>query len=619
MTTMNRMNFTDPRQEFISSMKGLSSQFSAAKENVRTREAALMAALNRLTYSLEHKIGDTAKDRLADDNPLMQAARNADEKVAARLAVWKNKIKTYDRNTEFREDFGDSLLVFVYGKVKAGKSSLGNYVAYGHGDPDADLIRSAHETNLQPAFFMKDAANSREVEQKDKALRARGKFSVGAMETTTEIQGFRLPGLTWVDSPGLHSVTPENGELSKSYADAADLIIYPMNSGQPGRASDLVEIANLLHARKAFVVVISRCDKVEIDFDDAGNKINTRLMKTPKDRQNQIDYVSKEILEKSDMATRALLDADVMTISVTFAQENGSDPAMLRESGMSGLFEKLTGLTQTQGVSLKKAAPLNNLRTFVDMVLDGELSVTSLRNDLKTLESSINRQRTSLERKQQAVTGRAMLDLDLAIEQEVMRHRVNRDVKALSQACGKLVQDIVIRHTNESLAEVLLDTQVSINEAVKFDEFKDMPEFCDLTEDITLSNKGKGRAIGGALGGLIAGIGVVLAIPTGGTSLLVSAAAGTAAAAAGSWAGSKAGSALSGETIITVRVGDNTREVIAETTRAASEIAQAAVLKTFQKLDHDYLLPLENSSRNIVNALELFEMTLINEVRPNEI
>ena len=99
----------------------------------------------------------------------------------------------------------------------------------------------------------------------------------------------------------------------------------------------------------------------------------------------------------------------------------------------------------------------------------------------------------------------------------------------------------------------------------------------------------------------------------------MSAAAGTAAAAAGSWVGSKAGSALSGETTITVRVGDNTREVIAETTRAANSSAQAAVLKIFKKLDQDYLIPLENSSRDTVTALEIFEITLKNEVRPNEI
>ncbi|PQJ96335.1 hypothetical protein [Chromatium okenii] len=56
----------------------------------------------------------------------------------------------YQRNTEFRENFGDSLLVYVYGKVKAGKSSIGNYVAYGHGDPHRSIIDAAEPT---PEFF----------------------------------------------------------------------------------------------------------------------------------------------------------------------------------------------------------------------------------------------------------------------------------------------------------------------------------------------------------------------------------------------------------------------------------------------------------------------------------
>jgi predicted GTPase len=601
-------------------MKGLSGQFESVKKNVQAREAALMLALDRLSNSLKLTVGSVASDRLAQGNPLMQAARNADEKVAARLFLWRKRIEQYDRNTEFREDFGDSLLVYIYGKVKAGKSSLGNYVAYGHGDPDPAVIRATQEGGTQPAFFMRDAANSSELAQKEKNLHERGKFFVGSMEATTEIQGFRLPGLTWIDSPGLHSVTPENGDLSKSYADAADLILYPMNSGQPGRASDLAEIAGLLHARKAFVVVISRCDTVDVDFDDEGNEVKTRLMKTPKDRQDQIDYVRQEILAKAETVARELLDADVITISVSYAQEHADDPTMLCESGMSGFFEKLTSLTQAQGVALKRGAPLNNLRTFVDLILDDEeLSVKGMRADLKTLEGNITRQRNSLERMQRAVTGRVMLDLNPAIEKEVIQHQAGRNVGALSRACSKLVQEIVVRHTTEALAEVLLDTQASINAAVKFDEFKDLPEFRDLTQDVTLSNEGKGRALGGALGTLIAGIGVALAIPTGGATLLVTGAASTAAALAGNWIGAKAGGAMASETTITVNVGDNTREVIAETTRIASEAAQLSVIAAFKKLDQDFLTPVETRSRDIVAALDYFETTLVDKVRPNEI
>ncbi len=608
---------SDPRQEFLSSMKGLSSQFEAAKESVQKREAALMLALDRLSDSLKLTVSSVASDRLAQGNPLAQAARNADEKVAALLSLWRKRIEEYDRNTEFREDFGDSLLVYIYGKVKAGKSSLGNYVAYGHGDPNPEVIRMAQEGGVQPIFFMRDAANNADLAHKEKNLHDRGKFFVGSMEATTEIQGFRLPGLTWIDSPGLHSVTPENGALSKSYADAADLILYPMNSGQPGRASDLDEIAGLLHARKPFVVVISRCDTVDVDFDDEGNEVKTRLMKTQKDRQDQINYVRQEIIAKAKTVARDLLDADVITISVSYAQEHADDPALLNESGMSGLFEKLTSLTQTQGVALKRDAPLNNLRTFVDFVLDDEkISVKSMRADLKSLEGNITHQRSSLELKQKAVMGRVMLDLNPAIEKAVIQQLADRDVKALSRTCSELVQKIVVRHTTEALAEVLLDTQASINEAVKFDEFKEIPEFRDLTQDITLSNEGKGRAVGGALGTLIAGVGVALAIPSGGMSLLATGAASAAAALVGNWIGAKAGGAVASDTTISVNIGDNSREVITETTRIASEAAQLSVIAAFNKLDQDFLIPVERRCHDIVAALDYFETTLINEVRP---
>jgi polynucleotide 5'-kinase involved in rRNA processing len=48
---------------------------------------------------------------------------------------WQKKIATQDTGVHFRAGFNDSLLVFVYGKVKSGKSSLGNYMAWGHTDP----------------------------------------------------------------------------------------------------------------------------------------------------------------------------------------------------------------------------------------------------------------------------------------------------------------------------------------------------------------------------------------------------------------------------------------------------------------------------------------------------
>jgi hypothetical protein len=247
------------RQSFLSALGELSDAFATARQDVYKRESALERALAELTKVVtpQRKPRDA---RFREDNPLLKAAREADDKVKARLDLWRRQVETYNRNTEFRKDLGDSLLVYVYGKVKAGKSSLGNYIAYGHGNPDEQVVAAARATGREPTFFLFDDASQEDRERARETLLAQGKFAVGAKETTTAIQGFRLPGLTWIDSPGLHSVTRKNGDLARAYAEAADLILFNMNSAQPGRASDLSEIARLLQKRKSFIVMITRCD-----------------------------------------------------------------------------------------------------------------------------------------------------------------------------------------------------------------------------------------------------------------------------------------------------------------------------------------------------------------------
>ena len=66
-----------------------------------------------------------------------------------------------------------------------------------------------------------------------------------------------MPGLTWVDSPGLHSVNRANGDLAREYVEHADLILYTMSSQAPGRASDMGEIGELLADKKSLMVLLT--------------------------------------------------------------------------------------------------------------------------------------------------------------------------------------------------------------------------------------------------------------------------------------------------------------------------------------------------------------------------
>ena len=602
-----------PRQEFLASIAKLGKEFEKAKHEVEAHELALDEAMQQLSKIIKDK-HINAVSRFAQDNPLKEEVNRADELMTLRFEKWEEQIKNRKRNTKFREKYGDSLLVLVYGKVKAGKSSLGNFVAYGHENPNDETINSVlHE----PQFFMEAAAKSDQFKKKENALLARKKFSVGSTETTTEIQGFRVPGLTWIDSPGLHSANPENGDLSKSYADAADLIIYPMNSANAGRQTDLEEVAVFIKGDKPFIVIIPRCDEMEEDEDDDGNVIKHLIMKSPENRLEQVNYVQEAIIKltkTAGLSQKDLLDTEVITLSLYYAQANERNLKKLAESGTTQLFEKLTKLTQSQGVSLKKETPLKNLRNFVDEVIDGDLSVGKLKNDLQALSKSMQEQRKQLEIKQSIIIGQVRIDLEPAISTAVAKHKANKNSAALSRECTDIMQKMVQERTSVALEEIIFNAQSSVNSAVKFDELKNLPEFKQYTETIELTKNSKKSSLLGGLGAGLAGLGA--AVLTGGASLVVTIPAALAASAAGAYLGSKAGEAMTDADSIRVNLGDNTQEIIAEITKISGESAEKAIKQAFKKLKEELLDPIELQSKKIEAALLDFENTLKINVRP---
>lgn len=173
---------------------------------------------------------------------------------------------------------GDSFLVYVYGKVNAGKSSLGNYIATGHHKPSREQVTQYHRECLTYGW---QAASAEHNQVQEGRLEAG--FGVDRQECTRDIQYFTLPGLTWVDSPGLHSKTPENGELARRYAESADLVVYVMSAANPGRDTDLQEIRTLLALKKPMVFVITRADAFEEDEID-GEIVQQRIMMSSEDR-----------------------------------------------------------------------------------------------------------------------------------------------------------------------------------------------------------------------------------------------------------------------------------------------------------------------------------------------
>ena len=351
------------RAGFLKSFESLQKDFDASLQAAEEDEKSFKDRCITFQSNIDTHL-KKASSHIAEDNPLSQQMSVFSETIKITNESWKVRIARQDTGVRFREGFDDSLMVFVYGKVKSGKSSLGNYVAWGHTDPTDDLKKRTLK-DIQPMYFSGEKTNVKDGDA-TKEAESNKEFRVGATEATSTIQGFCLPGLTWIDSPGLHSKNEDNDRLARDYVKHSDLILYTMKSDSPGRASDLEEIADLYNADKRFLLLLTGSDEIEPDWDEETETlINTLVMKDEARRQSQRDYIRSE-LGKMEGLKDNLDNIDIISFSARYAQENQHSSEAFQDSGMGQLFDVLEDVSQSNGVKLKQQVPLNGFINFLD-------------------------------------------------------------------------------------------------------------------------------------------------------------------------------------------------------------------------------------------------------------
>ncbi|MCH7318145.1 dynamin family protein [Acinetobacter sp. ANC 5659] len=346
------------RPELLNIFKELQQKFNFSQEQDQVFKSYCHQFQQNMASYLK-----ASEHNISKNNPLSQQIGKFRSILEETNQNWQKKITTQDTGVHFRAGFNDSLLVFVYGKVKSGKSSLGNYMAWGHTDP-TEQQKSEIQKELQPVYF---SGQKTEVKGGDVAKEAEIKkeFRVGATEATSSIQGFSLDGLTWIDSPGLHSINQENGDLAKDYVEHADLILYTMKSDSPGRESDLNEILNLYRADKKIILLLTGSDDVAHDWDDEKDEmISTIVMKDRQRRLDQQKYV-RSALEKIPELAGKTNNIEILSFSARYAQENEGQVDNFADSGMGQLFAALGKIAREDGVKLKHRTPMLNFKNFL--------------------------------------------------------------------------------------------------------------------------------------------------------------------------------------------------------------------------------------------------------------
>lgn len=578
------------RADFLKSFEGLQNEFNASLQSTKNDEKDFKNKCVEFQKNIDMHLKKSFK-KVAESNPLSQQMFVFSETIKRTNESWKVRLAKQDTGVRFREGFDDSLMVFVYGKVKSGKSSLGNYVAWGHTDPATDLKKQTPK-EFQPLYFSGEKTSFKDGDATKEAERKK-EFRVGATEATSTIQGFCLPGLTWIDSPGLHSKNKDNDQLARSYVKHSDLILYTMKSDAPGRASDLEEIKDMYQANKRFLLLLTGSDETEPDWDEeTQTPISTLIMKDEARRLSQRDYIRGE-LSKIDGLKNNLNNIDIISFSAKYAQEHQDSLESFQDSGMGQLFDILEETSKSSGIKLKQQTPLIGFRNFLaefkadlnvyfDFIYEFSSRFSGLESDV-----SIKLTRETIVIKQLLNEFVRKFFMDIPNEDRDDKFKILEHLENLKVEINNMQVTLLSESMQKILSEFAQGFDKDIIDIVDNSAIYELPEFKVETKEIKKivsvikgtrrRNSGIGSILGGAVGSLLGPVGSIVGASLGGL------------------AGSALGKSASFEREnFTVSIGDNLQEIEQKFIKMTSESINKQMTKFNDEVFNNFLIELQS-------------------------
>ncbi len=288
---------------------------------------------------------------LSKRNTLAHEVSSIDAILTESAQKWAQQWSHLEPAQAFADSFDDKVLLLIFGKFNAGKSSLCNFLA--------DRF-AAHGKTVE--YFYLEAG---------RIVETREPFKEGVTETTARLQGVRLSGrLVLLDTPGLHSVTPENAALTQRFTDSADGVLWLTSSTAPGQVQGLDELGRELHRNKPLLPVVTRSDVFEEDEVD-GEICKLLRNKTAENRQEQeADIQARAEKKLIAMGVAEALLKSPVSLSVYMAREHKQTPSALEEAGFETFYGALLGIVDPTLAYKRRKAAETFLHHLEENVLD---------------------------------------------------------------------------------------------------------------------------------------------------------------------------------------------------------------------------------------------------------
>ena len=425
----------DAINRFADTMANTVEKFKGVRESAEGKTEEIDQCIK--TFKKDVKQARTHKLKAQDKS--IQEIYDASTKVLKdTLDGLTKELEEARSGMQFIQDNENSLNVVVFGKVKAGKSYLGNLMM---GNAIRKLpTKTSYDRLEQPKVKVYDQGTCttqdklKEVTEENDAS---GGFGVNNREATRVIQLFHLGAMTWVDTPGFGSLTEENQELARESVKNADLVIFASNSDAAGTQQDFQEMKELYDMGKRFLLVLTQSDTLDEDCDDYGNIKPILVPKSDDDRRSTENYM-KETLKKHGIK---LGDENILTISAFLgltALEKGEE-ARFESSNMGKLWNLLSDITEQEGTILSKKA-------FGDRV---NTALQSLQDKLEDAEKKLLDGNASREQKERDMKKKAALTIRDA------KDECSQKVASLIQEKSKEVEETKEPFSAADLKQIL--------------------------------------------------------------------------------------------------------------------------------------------------------------------
>ncbi|TVP59021.1 MAG: hypothetical protein EA349_03735 [Halomonadaceae bacterium] len=540
------------------------------KAKFESRQKALVEQLDSDMQSLESAVDPK--------NPLKATIGHLAQILSDCFKALEQQVQYLKERLKFQEMFSERLIIIIYGKVNAGKSTFANY-----------LVRALKEhLATQPQHFIVDQGNI--IPSQD------SEFKEGATETTSVIQGASIGNIVLLDSPGLHSVTQENGKLAENFTESADLILWLSSSVSPGQDMELESLSREMKKKKVLVPVITRSDRYDFDEVD-GQVVKVLAMKKLKDRQAQQQDVAertRRLFEERGFDVTALKDP--VSMSVHFANENSVLEDIAEQSGMEMLFSRINTVYESV-----IEAKLVNARN------QAENHLIQVRTQLKdeALFPALDEQLREIDQRKKCLDSHSQ-----KISQSLL-HQMYIDVEGL-------IDEAANRQDKEYLAsgiEVILSKKLAeLLQQELFDTFQSLVNAAsnNLTVDVSVEENFRNLEIeytelhGHGVKGGVEGAGVVIGAVAGS---FIPGAGTVVGGLIGGLAGGAAGSLLGNQLVKEIRkqevIGVDSVAVAQEINAKLESLVPGVVNQAMRNL-LTHLEPLEHRIMKMKNTVETF-------------